>query len=115
MSDSFGVVLDRLSRVPGVLAAMVVDVVAGVPVVAEVSDGVATESVAALTASLFHRTAHAAEGASFGRLRSLQLEATAGHVFVADAGETAVVAVAAPGSQLGLVRLEVQRAAEALT
>ncbi len=114
MSDLFTAVLQRLSRVPGVRGAMIVDTTAGVPVVAEVSEGVPADTVAALAASLFKRTARAAESVAFGHLDTLQLEADAGHVVVADAGETAVVAVAERGSQLGLVRLEVHRAAEAL-
>ncbi len=114
MSDLFTAVLQRLSRVPGVRGAMIVDTTAGVPVVSEVSEGVPADKVAALAASLFNRTARAAESVAFGHLDTLQLEADAGHVVVADAGETAVVAVAERGSQLGLVRLEVHRAAEAL-
>lgn len=114
MSDLFTTVLERLSRVPGVRGAMIVDTTAGVPVVCEVSEGVPADKVAALAASLFKRTARAAESVAFGHLDTLQLEADAGHVVVADAGETAVVAVAERGSQLGLVRLEVHRAAEAL-
>ena len=59
-------------------------------------------------------TTRAAESVAFGHLDTLQLEADAGHVVIADAGETAVVAVADRSAQLGLVRLEVHRAAEAL-
>jgi predicted regulator of Ras-like GTPase activity (Roadblock/LC7/MglB family) len=114
MSDLFTTVLQRLSRVPGVRGAMIVDTTAGLPVVAEVAEGVAAEPVAALAASLFRRTARAAEGVAFGHLDTVQLEADEGHVVVADAGETAVVAIAERGAQLGLVRLEVHRAAESL-
>ena len=113
-NDLFTSVLARLSRVPGVRGAMIVDTAAGVPVVAEVAEGVEPAPVAALAASLFKRTTRAAESVAFGHLDTLQLEADAGHVVVADAGETAVVAVAERGAQLGLVRLEVHRAAEAL-
>ena len=113
-NELFLQVLQRLSRVPGVRGAMIVDTVAGVPVVAEVAEGVQPAPVAALAASLFQRTARAADGVAFGKLDTVQLEADAGHVVVADAGETAVVAVAERGAQLGLIRLEVHRAAEAL-
>ncbi len=113
-NDLFEAVLQRLSRVPGVRGAMIVDTVAGVPVASEVAEEVAPGPVAALAASLFRRTARAAEGVAFGRVQTLQLEADAGHVVAADAGESAVVAVAERGAQLGLVRLEVHRAAEAL-
>lgn len=113
-NDLFTSVLQRLSRVPGVRGAMIVDTAAGVPVVFEMAEGVPAEPVAALAASLFRRTAKAAEGVSFGQLQTLQLEADTGHVVVADAGETAVVAVAERAAQLGLIRLEVHRAAEAI-
>ncbi len=113
-NDLFVLVLQRLSRVPGVRGAMIVDTVAGVPVVAEVAEGVQAAPVAALAASLFRRTSRATESVLFGHLDTVQLEADAGHVVVADAGETAIVAVAERGAQLGLVRLEVHRAAEAL-
>ena len=51
----------------------------------------------------------------FGPLQSLHLEADAGHVLVAGAGELIVVVLAAKDAQLGLVRLETLRAAESLS
>lgn len=113
MSDIFTEAMLRVSRVPGVRGAMLVDASAGIPVVTEVADDVPVAAVAALAASMFRRTARAAQSA-FGALSTLQLEADAGHVIIADAGELAVVAVAERGAQLGLVRLEVHRAAEGL-
>jgi predicted regulator of Ras-like GTPase activity (Roadblock/LC7/MglB family) len=112
--EVFATVLDRVSRVPGVRGVLVVDAQAGVPVVAEVEDGVADSAVAALATALFRRAARAAEGSEFGHLDALQLEAEGGHVVVAGAGELLLVAVAAGDAQLGLLRLEVQRAVEDL-
>ncbi len=112
--DLFTSVVARLSRVPGVRGAMIVDGAAGVPVVAEVAEGVEAGPAAALAASLLKRTSRAAESVAFGPLETLQLEADTGHMVVADAGEMVVVAVAERGAQLGLVRLEVHRVAEAL-
>jgi predicted regulator of Ras-like GTPase activity (Roadblock/LC7/MglB family) len=114
MSDIFAEALDRLSRVPGVRGALIVETEAGVPVLAELAEGVDGGVVAAFAASLFRRTNKAAGTASFGNLRTLQLEADVGHVIVANGGELLVVVVAEKTAQLGQVRLEAHRAAEAL-
>lgn len=106
--------VDRLSRVSGVLGAMIVEAEAGVPVVAEMTAGVESGPVAALASSLYRRTANAAATAGLGGVRSMQLEADQGHVIVAGAGELLVIVVAERNAQLGLVRLEATRAAEAL-
>jgi predicted regulator of Ras-like GTPase activity (Roadblock/LC7/MglB family) len=113
MSDPLAAALDRLSRVPGVRGALVVDVAAGVPVVAEVEADVDPAALAALAASVFRQTDRATEAAEFGRLRTVQLEARAGHVIVAGAGDLALVVVAAEDAQLGLIRLEAHRTVEA--
>jgi predicted regulator of Ras-like GTPase activity (Roadblock/LC7/MglB family) len=114
MSDVFAQALDRLSHVQGVRGALIVEAAAGVPVVAELAEGVDGEAVAALASSLFRRTHKAADTAEFGRLRTLQLEADAGHVIVASGGDMLVVVVAEKNAQLGQVRLEAHRAAESL-
>ena len=114
MSDLFGEVLDRLSRVSGVLGALIVETDAGVPIKAELTEGVEGGAVAALAASLYRRASRAAENAELGGLATVQLEGEAGHVIVAEAGELLVVVVADRAAQLGLVRLEAHRAAEAL-
>jgi predicted regulator of Ras-like GTPase activity (Roadblock/LC7/MglB family) len=93
---------------------MVVETEAGVPVVAELREGVEGGAVAALASSLFRRTDQAARTAAFGVVGTLQLEAEAGHVIVANAGDLLVVVIAERGAQLGLVRLEAHQAAEAL-
>jgi len=114
VSDLFQAALDRLSRVTGVRGAMLVEAEAGVPVMAELTEGVEGTAAAALATSLFKRTRKAAETAEFGKLTTLQLEAEGGHVIVADAGDLLVVVIAERNAQLGMVRLEAYRAAEAL-
>ncbi len=114
MSDIYSEALDRLSRVPGVRGALIVETDAGLPVLAELAEGVEGSAIAALAASLFRRTTRAAQGAQFGSVRTLQLEAAQGHVIVANGGELLVVVVAEKAAQLGQVRLEAHRAAEAL-
>ena len=114
MSDIFAEALDRLSRVPGVRGALIVETEAGVPVLAELAEGVEGGAVSALASSLFRRTQKASQTAHFGNVRTLQLEAAEGHVIVANGGELLVVVVAEKNAQLGQVRLEAHRAAEAL-
>ena len=114
MSDIFTEVVERLSRVTGVRGALVVETDAGVPITAELAEGVDGDVVSALAASLFRRTNKAAQTAAFGNLRTLQLEADVGHVIVADGGDVLIVVIAEKNAQLGLVRLEAHRAAEAL-
>lgn len=114
MSDRYGSAIARLSRVVGVEGALVAEAAAGVPVAAELANGVDGNAVAALAASMYRRAERAAETGGFDMLRSLQLEAAGGHVVIAPAGEVLVIAVAASDAQLGLVRVETQRAAESL-
>jgi predicted regulator of Ras-like GTPase activity (Roadblock/LC7/MglB family) len=114
MRDIYADAVDRLSRVPGVRGALIVETNAGVPVLAELAEEVDGAAVAALATSLFRRTFKAAMTAHFGGVRTLQLEAEDGHVVVANGGELLVVVVAEKHAQLGLVRLEAHRAAEAL-
>ncbi len=114
MSERYRAALARLSRVSGVAGALVVEAAAGVPVAAELAGGVDGNAVAALAASMYRRAEQTAAIGGFESLRTLQLEAEHGHVVVAPAGIVLVIAVAARDAQLGLVRVETQRAAESL-
>jgi predicted regulator of Ras-like GTPase activity (Roadblock/LC7/MglB family) len=114
MSAAFADALNRLVHVPGVRGAVIVDAPAGVPIVEELAEGVSGRAIAALASSLFRRTARAAEAGAFGVLHSCELEAERGHVIVAGGAELLVVALAAPDAQLGMIRLETNRAAGAL-
>ena len=114
MSDQFTATLDRLSRITGVRGALIVEADAGVPILSELSTGVDGGAVAALASSLYQRTSRAANVVDYGSLKSLQLEAENGHVVVAGVGDLLVVVLAERTAQLGMVRLEVSRAAEAL-
>ena len=114
MSDVYAESVNRLSRITGVRGAMIVETEAGLPVIAELTEGVDGGAVAALAASLYRRTARASQTAEFGNPTTMQLEAESGHVVVADAGELLVVVIAERAAQLGLVRLEAYRVAEAL-
>ncbi|MFO7893573.1 MAG: roadblock/LC7 domain-containing protein, partial [Longimicrobiales bacterium] len=106
---------NRLTRAAGVQGAMVVDAEAGVAVASELAAGVQETALAAMAGSLFNRTADASRSSGFGAVRLLQLDAEEGHVVVAGAGPLLVVALTEPGAQLGLVRVEAERAAGELS
>jgi predicted regulator of Ras-like GTPase activity (Roadblock/LC7/MglB family) len=110
----YGKAIQRLSHVPGIRGALIVEAEAGVPVVSELAEGVNGTAIAALASSLYRRTAHAAAAAEFGELTTMQLDAAEGHIIAAGRGELLIVLVAAPEAQLGLIRFEAQRAAEHL-
>jgi uncharacterized protein len=114
MSDVYTEAVQRLSRVNGVRGALLVDAEAGLPVTAELAEGVSGTAVAALASSLFRRTASASDAAGYGKLATMQLEADEGHVIAVDAGELIIVVIADRDAQLGMVRLEAHRAAESL-
>ena len=115
MRKSFDDVLDRLSRVAGVRGAMLVDAQAGVSIVSEMAEGVQGAAVAAMAASLVKRASKATQAAKFGALRTIQLEGADGHVIVANHGDIVAVAVTRADAQLGLVRVEIRNAVEALS
>lgn len=115
MIDVYTAALERLSHVEGVRGSLIVESETGVPVVAELTEGVNGMAVAALAAALFRRMTAASEAAGFGQLTSLQLEAEDGHVVVAGAGDLVLVTVAERDAQLGMVRLEALRAVASLS
>lgn len=106
--------MGRLNGIPGVQGAIIVDGEDGIPVEADVMEHIRAPVVAALAAQLFRRAARSAQAAQFHELRSLQLEAELGNVFVAAAGPLLVVVVSDQDANLGLVRVEAARLAEAL-
>lgn len=114
MSDIFRDSVLRLSHVPGVSGALVVDVTAGVPVVEELKPHTDGTAIAALAASLFRRTVQASDTAGFGSLNSLQLSADHGQMFIAGANDLLVVALLEDDTQIGRVRMEANRAARRL-
>lgn len=114
MSDALQRAVDRLSRIPGVRGAQVVDARAGVAVTAELTRDVPDRAVAALAASTYRRAVRTAEEGGFGALEMLQVDAADGYVIVAGAGDLLVVVLAEPDAQLGRVGVEARRTAEAI-
>jgi len=88
-------------------------------------DGIAIESnlqigqdetrVAALAASLYKKARKSAEAAGLGTTGFLQLEAESGRLCMLGGDDVILVVVGEPHANIGLIRMELLRAAESLT
>lgn len=107
--------LETVTRVRGVRGAMVVSAEEGL-VIAETSmEGIDGAAVAALTAGVVTRLGRATEAAGRTAPAFVHLQAEAGALLAVPAGtDLLVVAVTDPEVNVGLVRLELRRAAEQL-
>ncbi len=110
----FAAVLQRLTRIRGVLAGLIVDARDGVIVDAIVPVGLRAEVVAALVASLVRKARQSARSAHAGRLEFLQLDAEQGCVCAVATEEVVLVAVADPRTNLALLRVELLSARAAV-
>ena len=108
--------LDLITRVRGVRGAMVVARSDGLVVAEQLMEGIKGSTVAALTASLAGRLHRAMVSAGLGPSQFWHLQCEQGAVLAVPAGDALlVVAVTEPEVNVGLVRLELLRAAEATT
>ncbi|HWE24369.1 MAG TPA: roadblock/LC7 domain-containing protein [Myxococcales bacterium] len=111
--------LDLITRVRGVRGAMLVSADDGLVVAEQLMEGIKGGAVAALAASLAGRLRRAMEAAGTGASVFWHLQGEQGALLVVpgghatDGGGILVVAVAEPDVNIGLVRLELLRAAEA--
>jgi predicted regulator of Ras-like GTPase activity (Roadblock/LC7/MglB family) len=110
--------LDLITRVRGVRGAMLVSTEDGLIVAEHLMEGVKGAAVAALAASLAGRLQRAMEAAGIGSSVFWHLQGEHGALLVVPGGDAAggilVVAVAEPDVNIGLVRLELLRAAAAV-
>jgi len=114
MTAAFKQVLDLITRVRGVRGAMLVSGDDGLVVAEQLMEGIKGTAVAALAASLAGRLRRAMEGAGIGASVFWHLQAEHGALLVVPAASgILVVAVTEPDVNVGLVRLELLRAAEA--
>jgi predicted regulator of Ras-like GTPase activity (Roadblock/LC7/MglB family) len=110
-----GHVLDLITRVRGVRGAMLVAGDDGLVVAEQLMEGIKGPAVAALAASLGGRLRRAMEAAGLGASVFWHLQADQGTLLVVPAASgVLVVAVAEPDVNIGLVRLELLRASEAV-
>ena len=109
--------LDLITRVRGVRGAMLVSAEDGLVIAEQLMEGIKGGAVAALAASLAGRLRRAMETAGTGASVFWHLQGERGALLVVPGGDAAgggilVVAVAEPDVNIGLVRLELLRAAE---
>ena len=114
MSTPFAGVLAALTRQRDITGALVVSESDGIIVDANVQVGVRGAALAALAASIYRKARLAAEAAGFGRAGFLQLEAEHGWVCAIGRGDLVLVVLAGARANVGLVRMEMLRATEAL-
>ena len=107
--------LDLVTRVRGVRGAMLVSAEDGLIVAEQLMEGIKGSAVAALAASLAGRLRRAMEAAGIGTSVFWHLQADQGTLLVVPAASgMLVVAVAEADVNIGLVRLELLRAGEAV-
>lgn len=110
----FGAVIGAVTRHRGVTACLVVSEQDGIVVDGTAQIGVNTSAFAALSASLHQKAGRASEAAGFGAVTCFELEAERGRVIAAGRNGLVIVAVADARVNLGLVRVELLRAAAGL-
>lgn len=111
----FAEALAQLTRQRGVLGSMVVSEADGIVVDSNLQIGVKGNVVAALAASLYRKARLSAHAAGLGTAAFLQLEAQRGRVCAVGRGDLLLVTVAESRANVGLIRVEMLRAAEVLT
>ena len=114
-AGGFAHALDAVTRVRGVRGAMLVSAADGLIVADQLMEGIKGPAVAALAGSLANRLGRAMAAAGMGDSVFWHLQCTAGALLVVPAGSgVLVVAVTDPEVNVGLARLELLRAAEAV-
>lgn len=114
MTSPFAAMLDSLVRQRGVLGSLVVDERDGIIVDSSLSIGLRGSVVAALAASLYRKARLSASAAGLGDATFLQLEAERGRICAVGRNDLVIVVVAEPRANIGLIRMEMLRAVEAL-
>lgn len=114
MSTPFTKVLDSLTRQRGVSAGLVVSAEDGIAVDSNLQFGQDGNRISALTASLYRKARQSAHAAGLGPTGFMQLEADDGRLCILGGTELLLVVVADRDANVGLIRVEMRRAAEQL-
>lgn len=114
MSTPFTAILDSLTRQRGVSACLVVSADDGIAVDSNLQFGQDGNRVAALAASLYRKARQSAQAAGLGATGFMQLEADSGRLCILGGAELILVVVAERDGNVGLIRVEMRRAAEQL-
>ena len=110
----FAPIIEAVTKHRGVSACLVVAEDDGIVVEGTSHVGMNTNPFAALTASLYRKAGKASAAAGFGAVTYFELEAEEGRVLAAGRNGLVIVAVAEPRVNVGLLRVELLRAAESL-
>jgi predicted regulator of Ras-like GTPase activity (Roadblock/LC7/MglB family) len=110
----FTVVLDALTRQRGVIASLVVSARDGITIDSNLQIGQDGNRVAALAASLYRKARKSALAAGLGVTGFMHLDAESGRLCVIGGDEIVLVVVAERTANVGLIRMEMLRAAETL-
>ena len=113
MSD-FATILDGFARHKGVRASLVVSARDGISIDSTLQFGQDGNRVAALAASLYRKARRAAVAAGLGITGFMQLESEGGRLCMLGGDEVLLVIVADHDANVGLIRLAMLRAAEAV-
>ena len=117
MKASLSEIVNTLSHVPGVLAAMVVGAADGLIVETSPIKGGAIggadsrKHTAALATYLYSKISRASDAARLGTPAFMRLEAEQGHICVVGARDVVLVTIVSSDANLGRVRLDMMSAA----
>jgi predicted regulator of Ras-like GTPase activity (Roadblock/LC7/MglB family) len=115
VTTRFQTALDRVTRVRGVRGAMLVGGDDGLVVAESLMEGVRGNAVAALAASLAKRFRRASETAACGPPEFLHLQGSQGSLLASPAPSGMLLVVVAEADiNVGLARLEMRKAGEAV-
>lgn len=114
MTSPFTQALDAIRRQRGVTASLVAAEADGVIVDARLQIGQRGDHVAALAASLYRKARLSATAAGLGEVGFIQMEAMDGRLCAVGRNGLVLVAVTRREANVGLIRVELLRAAEAL-
>ena len=115
MSAYFGNILEDLTRQRGVRASLIVSESDGLVVDASLRFGQNGDRVAALAAAMYRKARLSARAARLGAVAFLQLDAERGRICaVGGRGDLVLVVVAEPSANVGLIRVELLKALEAI-
>ncbi len=110
----FGANLSAMARQRGVRASLVVDENDGIVIESNLQIGQDGDRVAALAASLYRKARLSARPARLGTATFMQLEAERGRICAAGHNDLVLVVVADPAANIGMIRVEMIKAAGSL-
>ena len=115
MKTPYSEILSVLSRHRGVVGSFVVSERDGIAVDSNAQIGVHAEAVAALAASLHRKARLACGAAGCGTVTFFRLDAERGGICAAGRDDLVLVTISEARANIGLLRVELMRAAKALS